>query len=208
MGQYHNANPARCNRGIFALRNMAAMQHLIMPPTKFVLPHLLENFETRVPDGDSIERLVCRDCGHIHYNNPKIVVGAVVTHEGRFLLCKRAIEPRHGYWTIPAGYLEEHETTEAGAKREAIEEACAEIIIDALLAVYNIPRLSQVQMIYRAELARPSFSPGVESLETRLFSFEEIPWAEVAFPTVRWAIDHYRAVSGRTEFAPFSNPAM
>jgi ADP-ribose pyrophosphatase YjhB (NUDIX family) len=178
-----------------------------MPPTKFVPPHLLANFETRVPDGDLLERLVCRDCGHIHYSNPKIVVGAVITHEDRFLLCKRAIEPRHGYWTIPAGYLEEHETTEAGAKREAIEEACAEIIIDALLAVYNIPRLSQVQIIYRAQLARPSFSPGVESLETKLFSFEEIPWSEVAFPTVRWGIEHYRAVRGRTEFAPFGNPA-
>ena len=179
-----------------------------MPPTKFVPPHLLANFEPRIPDGDSLERLVCRDCGHIHYSNPKIVVGSVITHEGQFLLCKRAIEPRHGYWTIPAGYLEEHEATDAGAAREAIEEACAQIVIDALLAVYNIPRLSQVQIIYRARLARPSFAPGVESLETRLFDFKDIPWPELAFPTVRWAIDHYRAVEGRKEFAPFSNPVV
>lgn len=93
---------------------------------------------------------MCGDCGWIHYDNPKIVVGAVVTHEGKFLMCRRAIEPRVNYWTIPAGFLEEHESTEEGAIRETQEEALAEIRIDSLLAVYNVPRISQVQLIYRA----------------------------------------------------------
>lgn len=174
--------------------------------TKFVPPHLLENFETRTPEGDALERLVCRDCGHIHYNNPKIIVGAVVTYEGKYLLCKRAIEPRRGYWTIPAGFLEEHETTEAGARREAVEEACADIVIDALLAVYNIARLSQVQLIYRATLEKPSFAPGIESLETQLFSLADVPWAELAFPSVRWALEQHQVVEGKVGFSPFGNP--
>src|SRR3546814_11608688 len=96
------------------------------------------------------------------YENPKVVVGSVVTWVGRFLLCRRAIHPRKGYWTLPAGYLEQHETTLAGAAREAREEACAEIEIDALLGIYNIPRISQVQLIYRARLHRPEFAPGIE----------------------------------------------
>jgi ADP-ribose pyrophosphatase YjhB (NUDIX family) len=112
------------------------------------------SFSKRIPQDDTRERLVCDTCGWINYTNPKIVVGSVVSHEGRILLCRRAIEPRRGFWTIPAGYLEEKETTEAGAMREAQEEACAEIAIDQLLAVYNIPRISQVQLIYRATLVR------------------------------------------------------
>lgn len=168
--------------------------------------HPFANFDRRVPDGDSLERLVCRDCGHIHYANPKIVVGCVVAHEGKILMCRRAIEPRRGYWTIPAGYLEEHETTEAGARREAMEEAMADVVLDGLLGVYNVARISQVQLIYRARLARPSFAAGPESLEVALYSWDEIPWSELAFPTVKLALTHYRQVEGQALFAPFTNP--
>ncbi|WP_300302732.1 NUDIX hydrolase, partial [Ferrovibrio sp.] len=151
-------------------------------------------FSAKVPEGDNRDRLICDDCGWIHYVNPKVVVGAVVGHGDKLLLCRRAIEPRKGFWTIPAGYMEERETSEAGAMREAREEACASIAIDALLAVYSIPRISQVQLIYRATLAAPDFAAGPESLEVRLFDWGEIPWSDLAFPSVHWALNHYRAV--------------
>ncbi len=145
-----------------------------------------------VPEGDNRERMVCPDCGFINYENPKIVVGAVCLWQERFLLCRRAINPRRGYWTLPAGFLELQESTPAGAMREAWEEAQARIAIDGLLAIYDIPRISQVQIIYRAHLETPDFAAGPESLEVKLFAWEEIPWEELAFPSVRWALDHYR----------------
>ena len=160
-----------------------------------------------MPDGDNVERDVCSTCGYIHYVNPKIVVGAVCSWHGRILLCRRAIEPRLGFWTIPAGYLEERETPADGARREALEEAEAEISIDRLLAVYSVPRISQVQLIFRATLTQEKFGVGTESLETRLFAWEEIPWTELAFPSVYWALNHNREVIGRSDFAPFDNPA-
>lgn len=163
-------------------------------------------FSLKIPDGDSRHRLVCDDCGWVHCVNPKIVVGAVCTWEDRFLLCRRAIEPRRGFWTIPAGYLEEREATEAGARREAREEALAEIEIDALLGVYSIPRISQVQLIYRARLTTADFGAGEETLEAALFRWDEIPWPELAFPSVHWALRHFREVAGRRDFAPFGNP--
>lgn len=163
-------------------------------------------FSKRIPEDDNRERLVCDTCGWVNYINPKIVVGSVVSHAGRILLCRRAIEPRRGFWTIPAGYLEEHETTEAGACREAQEEACADIAIDQLLAVYNIPRISQVQLIYRATLAEPQFAAGPESLEVQLTEWNDIPWTELAFPSVHWALGHYRTVLDQASFPPFSNP--
>lgn len=149
---------------------------------------------------------MCGDCGWIHYDNPKIVVGAVVTHEGKFLMCRRAIEPRVNYWTIPAGFLEEHESTEEGAIRETQEEALAEIRIDSLLAVYNVPRISQVQLIYRARLTKLEFAPGPESLEVALYGWDDIPWDELAFPSVLWALNHHREVLGQDSFSPFTNP--
>ncbi|RED48136.1 NUDIX hydrolase [Aestuariispira insulae] len=160
----------------------------------------------RVPSGDSVERLVCPECNFINYENPLMVVGAVVTFGDKFLLCKRSIEPRAGFWTIPAGYMELHETPLDGAKREAVEEANAAIEIDALLAIYTIPRISQVQMIYRASLPEPHFSPGPESTDVGLFSWDEIPWQEIAFPTVHWALNHFQEVRGQSAFAPFTNP--
>jgi ADP-ribose pyrophosphatase YjhB (NUDIX family) len=153
-----------------------------------------------------MERYVCGDCGHIYYTNPKIVVGSVVTFENKFLLCRRAIEPRRGFWTLPAGFLEEHETPQDGARREAREEAEADIEINALLAVYAVPHISQVQLMFRARLAKPEFGAGAESLDVRLFDWEEIPWGEIAFPSARWALHHYREVRERDVFAPFTNP--
>ncbi len=165
------------------------------------------SFVRKVPDGDNRERLTCPDCGFINYENPKIVVGAVVTWEDKILLARRAIHPRKGYWTLPAGFMEMHETTEDGAKREAWEEACARIEIDALLAVYNIPRIGQVQMMYRAKLLSPDVAAGEESAEVGLFTWDEIPWQELAFPSVLWALQHWQESRHLPKFSPFTNPA-
>ena len=162
-------------------------------------------FDKRVPDGDDLERHVCRDCGWIHYDNPKIVVGSVVTFEDKFLLCRRAIEPRKGFWTLPAGYMENEETTEEGARREAWEEAKADIKIRDLLAIYNVTHISQVQIMYRAYLEKPEFSAGIESLEVALFDWDDIPWDDLAFPTVVWALHQYRDVADQKAITPFSN---
>jgi len=159
-----------------------------------------------VPEGDTQERLICPDCGFIQYDNPKIVVGAVVRWQNRVLLCRRAIMPRKGYWTLPAGYLELHESATDGARREAWEEARARIAIDSLLAVYNIPRISQVQLIFRAVLESPDVSAGPESEEVGLFRWDEIPWADLAFPSVRWALSHWREVGDAAEFSARTNP--
>lgn len=164
-------------------------------------------FEKRYPEGDNRERLICGDCGWIHYTNPKVIVGSVVSWEDRILLCKRAIEPRVGYWTMPAGFMEDGETAEEGAAREAVEEANAQIEVDSLLAVYSVPRISQVHLIYRARLTDPDVSPGPESTDVRLVTWDEIPWNDLAFPTVYWALDHFRQVLGRDEYPPFVTPA-
>jgi ADP-ribose pyrophosphatase YjhB (NUDIX family) len=160
-----------------------------------------------IPPGDNRERMVCPDCGFIAYENPKVVVGSVVhAEDDRVLLCRRAIDPRRGFWTLPAGYLELHESTLAGALREAQEEACAEIEIEGLLAVYNIPRLSQVQIIYRARLAGSAIAAGPESLEVRLFAWDEIPWDEIAFPSVHWALRHFAEWRSTGEGVAQGNP--
>jgi ADP-ribose pyrophosphatase YjhB (NUDIX family) len=149
-------------------------------------------FVRRTPEGDDRERLTCAECGFIAYENPKVVVGSVVGVEGGVLLCRRAIEPRRGFWTIPAGYLEMNETVAEGAAREAWEEARARIALDGVLAVYSVARLGQVQVIFRARLAEPGFAPGPESLDVRAFAWEDIPWDDIAFPTVRWALHAWR----------------
>lgn len=163
-------------------------------------------FVRTVPEGDSQARLVCSDCGFINYENPKVVVGAVCTLDDHILMCRRAIEPRKGYWTLPAGYLELNETTADGARREAWEEARARIELDGVLAVYSIPRLSQVQVIYRARLVSPDIEAGPESTDVGLFRWAEIPWPDLAFPSVRWALEHYRAGLSRPDFPTQGNP--
>ena len=163
------------------------------------------NFSEKIPPGDDKIRQVCNDCGFVDYVNPKIVAGAVVTQGTKILLCRRAIEPRCNFWTLPAGFMEEGETVEAGAAREAMEEANAEIAIDQLLGVYSVPRISQVQIMFRAKLMS-DISPGPESLEVGLFEWKDIPWRELAFPTVVWALTHYAQIRGKDAFAPFFNP--
>lgn len=163
-------------------------------------------FSKSLPDGDTHAREVCDRCGFVNYQNPKIVVGSVVTHDGKYLLCRRAIEPRRGYWTIPAGYMELGETPEEGARREAREEANAALELHELLAIYTVRRLSQVQMIYRASLPDGAFSPGDESLDVQLFDWAQIPWDELAFPTVRWMLNHHRQWLDGAQSLPFVNP--
>lgn len=159
-----------------------------------------------VPEGDNVERLVCPDCGFVNYENPKIVVGTVATWEGRILLCRRNIPPRKGYWTIPAGYMELNETTEAGARREAMEEANAELQDLQVLAIYNIPRISQVQIIYRGALATPHVAAGPESQAVDFFDWHDIPWDDLAFPSVHWALNHFAEIRHLESHPPFGNP--
>lgn len=165
-----------------------------------------ERFTRRVPQGDDRQRLVCDDCGFVLYENPKIVVGAVVHRGDRIVLCRRAIPPRLGYWTLPAGYLELGESPEAGARREAWEEARADIEIEQLLGVYAITRISQVQLIYRARLRDSRVEAGPESAEVGLFRWDEVPWDAIAFPSVHWALGDYRETRGEAAFAPRRNP--
>jgi ADP-ribose pyrophosphatase YjhB (NUDIX family) len=164
-------------------------------------------FERRVPAGDDRSRLVCSDCGFVQYENPRIVVGSVATWEDRVLLCRRAINPRRGFWTLPAGYLELGETPPEGALREAWEEARARLEIDRLLAVYTIARLSQVQLIFRARLLDPGVAAGPESQAVGLFAWEELPWSELAFPSVGWALSDHRELKDQQGFPPRGNPA-
>ncbi|MEQ8320213.1 MAG: NUDIX hydrolase [Rhodospirillales bacterium] len=149
-----------------------------------------------VPEGDDRERMVCVDCGFVHYDNPRIVTGAVCTWEGKILLCRRAIEPRVGYWTIPAGYLELNETIQEGARREVVEESGAMVEIGPFLGMFEIPRISQIYMIYEAAMTGPELDPGPESLEAGLFTWDEIPWDELAFPSITWALNVFRDGGG------------
>jgi ADP-ribose pyrophosphatase YjhB (NUDIX family) len=138
----------------------------------------------RVPPGDTLPRHVCDACGTVHYENPKIVVGCLPEWEGRVLLCKRAIEPRYGRWTLPAGFLENHESLGTGAMRETLEEASARVRLGPLYAVISLPQISQVYMMFRAQLMDVDFGPGTESLEVRLFEEADVPWEELAFRTI------------------------
>ena len=145
----------------------------------------------RVPEGDHLPRHVCPGCGTIHYQNPKMVVGCIPEWEGKVLLCRRAIEPKYGLWTLPAGFMENGETTLEGAARETWEEAGARIEIGSLYSLFNLPDINQVYLMFRARLLDLDFQPGIESLETRLFTEAEIPWDEIAFRTVRTTLEHY-----------------
>ena len=167
----------------------------------------MPNFEQRIPEGDERERLVCADCGHIDYQNPKVVVGTVVASDDRILMCRRAIEPRRGFWTLPAGYLELGETLEEGAAREAMEEAAAAISIDGVLGLFSVARIGQVQVIFRGRFAgAPEFAAGPESLEVALFSWDQIPWSDIAFPTVHWALNAWNECRSGPLGVPAGNP--
>src|SRR5690606_5809237 len=145
----------------------------------------------RVPPGDNLPRYVCDACNTIHYVNPRMVVGCSPEWEGRILLCRRAIEPRHGYWTLPAGFMENDETLAQAAMRETREEANARVALRDMYSVLSVPRASQVHVFYRAELLDQDFGPGIESLEVRLFEEAEVPWDVLAFRTVSTTLRHY-----------------
>ena len=157
--------------------------------------------EQRIPEGDHLPRSVCTACGTIHYRNPKLVTGCVPEHEGRILICRRAIEPRRGYWTIPAGFMEVGETLQQSAARECQEEALASVEIGDLCAIVHVLHAEQVHVMFRATLVAPRFGVGPESLETLLCEEREIPWPEIAFASVeftlrRWLEDR---AAGREE---------
>lgn len=156
----------------------------------------------RVPEGDSLPRAVCDQCGTIQYENPKIVVGSVPVFGDRILMCKRAIEPRYGLWTLPAGFMENNETVQEGAAREALEEANAKVEIGELYTLYSLPHISQVYMMFLAKLVDPDVSPGVESLEVKLVTEAEVPWDELAFTMVRLTLQNYFEDRRRGSFSP------
>ncbi len=152
--------------------------------------------EHSVPEGDNRPRFCCVSCGVIHYQNPRMVLGTIPVWGDKILLCKRAIEPRHGYWTLPAGFMENGESTGEGATRETIEEAGARIELGEPYSIIDVPHVEQVHMFFLATLRDPDFDPGPESLEARLFDEHEIPWDQLAFRTVsqtlRWFLEDRR----------------
>lgn len=144
-----------------------------------------------IPEGDTLLRHVCSACGHIHYENPRMILGCIAEYEGKILLCRRAIEPRLGLWTLPAGFMENAESTQEGARRETREEAGAEVVIDAPFALVSIAHINQVHFFYRAHLLSPTYSAGAESLEVELFPLQAIPWSKIAFPSVTFCMERY-----------------
>ena len=144
-----------------------------------------------MPPDDNRERFICEHCSHIHYQNPRIIVGCLPLWEDKVLLCKRAIEPRKGLWTLPAGFMENGETILEGALRETWEEAQARVEVNELYRIFNLPHISQVYLLFRGHLSEPRFAPGIESLEVELFSEENIPWNNLAFPIVDLTLKAY-----------------
>ncbi len=163
----------------------------IIPNMKFCSVCGSDRIEHRVPEGDSLPRYVCCACGTSHYQTPKGVVGCLPDWEDRVLLCRREIEPRHGLWTVPDGFLENGETVVAGAARETLEEASARVEVLAPYTMISLPHISQVYLLFRARLLDLDFSPGAESLEVRLYAEHEIPWEELAFRTVARTLRNY-----------------
>lgn len=147
--------------------------------------------ELLIPQGDNVLRHVCSQCGEIHYQNPKVVVGCVPRWNDRILLCRRAIKPRYGLWTLPAGFLENGETTIEGAMRETLEEADARVRITQLFTLFNLPQINQVYVMFLADLEAPEFGPGTESLEVALYDEASIPWGEIAFPVIEETLKLY-----------------
>jgi len=145
----------------------------------------------RIPEGDNLPRFVCEQCDTIHYQNPNIVTGCIPVYGDKILLCKRAIEPRYGLWTLPAGFMENQETLEQAAMRESAEEAHANVELEQLYTVFSLPHVNQVYIMFRARLLDESFKPGIESLEVKLFSEDEIPWDELAFRTIHYSLKYY-----------------
>ena len=154
----------------------------------------------RVPPGDSVPRYLCDACGSIHYQNPKMVLGCLPEWEGRLLLCRRAIEPRYGYWTLPAGFMENGESADQGAARETLEEAGARVELLAPFSMISVPYVNQVHVFFRARLLDLEFKPGDESLEVVLFEESRVPWKDIAFRTVGLTLKHWFADRARNNF--------
>lgn len=152
-----------------------------------------EKVSKRIPEGDDRLRYVCDSCEAIHYHNPRMIVGTLPLWGDQVLLCRRAIEPRKGFWTVPAGFMENGETTLQGAQRETWEEARARVSGAVLYRLFDLPHISQVYIFYRAELVDGAYGIGPESLEAKLFSEQDIPWDEIAFPVVTKALKEYFA---------------
>ncbi len=144
-----------------------------------------------IPNGDTLPRHVCDACATIHYQNPKIVAGCIAVWEDKVLLCRRAIEPRYGLWTVPAGFMEKGETTLQAAVRETLEEAGAKVEIDGLCTLFNLPHIDQVYLLYRAHLLDLDYAPGHETLETQLFNEAEVPWNRIAFRVIHETLKLY-----------------
>jgi ADP-ribose pyrophosphatase YjhB (NUDIX family) len=144
-----------------------------------------------VPDGDNRTRHICVECGAIHYQNPKMVTGCIPEWEESILLCRRAIEPRYGLWTLPAGFMENGETTQQAAARETLEEANARVEVGELYSLFNLPHIDQVYLLFRSRLVDLDFGPGEESLEVALFREHEVPWDQIAFPVIRETLELY-----------------
>ncbi|MER3423293.1 MAG: NUDIX hydrolase [Nitrospiraceae bacterium] len=145
----------------------------------------------KIPPGDQLPRFVCEACRTIHYQNPKLVVGCLPEWKDQILLCRRAIDPRTGFWTFPAGFMEKGESTEQAAARETWEEAMAEVEITSLYAVFSLPHISQVYMVFRGTMPRPDIGVGSESLEVQLFELDKIPWDSLAFPVIHEVLSCY-----------------
>lgn len=154
----------------------------------------------RVPKGDNLPRFVCGTCQTIHYQNPNIVAGCIPEWDRKILLCRRAIEPRHGFWTLPAGFMENSETSIEAAARETLEEAGAHVKVTSLFAIYNLPHINQVYMMFRSSMAEPVYQAGIESLEVELFSEREIPWDKLAFPVIEETLRRYYEDASNGEF--------
>lgn len=161
----------------------------------------------QIPVGDNRVRFVCEACKTVHYQNPKIVAGCLPVWGDRVLLCRRAIEPRRGYWTLPAGFMENGETVQQAAQRETLEEACATVKELQLYTLFDLPHIDQVYMFFRAELIEPSFKAGEESLQVELFKESDIPWSELAFPIVGRTLKYFFADRVQQTF-PVRNEAI
>jgi len=155
----------------------------------------------RVPPGDSLPRWVCDQCGEIHYENPRLVVGSLPEWDGRLLLCRRAIEPRYGYWTLPAGFMENDETAGQAALRETLEESGARVELGAPFSLISVPHVNQVHLFFCARLLEPDFKPGDETLEVALFDEAKLPWKDIAFRTVGLTLRHWFADRKRGAFS-------
>lgn len=170
--------------------------------------HCGSSVSLRVPDGDTLPRHICIECDTIHYQNPKVVAGAVLEFEDRILMCKRAIHPRYGYWTVPAGFMENDETVRQAAARETYEEALAVPSNIELYAVYNLPHVNQVYIMFQGKLEKPEFGPGPESLQVELLTEREIPWDDLAFRVVAMTLKRYFEDKKHGDFRPYTDDVI